>query len=56
MIDFLLSAATAQEQTFMATVISVRFKPNGKAYFFDPGDLPIEKGEYVIVDTSRGTE
>ncbi len=40
----------------MATVISVRFKPAGKAYFFDPGALEIKKGEYVIVDTARGTE
>ena len=40
----------------MATVISVRFKPAGKAYFFDPGALEIQKGEYVIVDTARGTE
>ncbi len=40
----------------MATVISVRFKPAGKAYFFDPGTLEIQKGEYVIVDTARGTE
>ena len=40
----------------MATVISVRFEPAGKAYFFDPGALEIQKGEYVIVDTARGTE
>ena len=40
----------------MATVISVRFKPAGKAYFFDPGSLPVKQGEYVIVETSRGTE
>ncbi len=40
----------------MATVISVRFKPAGKAYFFDPGELTVKKGDYVIVETSRGTE
>jgi len=37
-------------------VISVRFKPGGKAYYFDPRDLTIKKGEYVLVETSRGTE
>lgn len=40
----------------MAIVISVRFKPAGKAYFFDPGELTVKKGDYVIVETSRGTE
>lgn len=40
----------------MATVISVRFKASGKAYFFDPGELAIQKGDHVIVDTARGTE
>ncbi len=40
----------------MATVISVRFKPAGKAYFFDPGELEIKKGDHVIVDTARGPE
>ena len=40
----------------MATVISVRFKPAGKAHFFDPGELEIQKGDHVIVDTARGPE
>ena len=40
----------------MATVIRVRFKPAGKAYFFDPGELEIQKGDHVIVDTARGPE
>ena len=40
----------------MATVISVRFKPAGQAYFFDPGELEIQKGDHVIVDTARGPE
>ena len=39
----------------MATVISVRFKPAGKAYFFDPGDLELKAGDHVIIDTARGT-
>jgi len=37
-------------------VVGVRFKKAGKIYYFDPGDLPIEKGDYAIVETVRGVE
>jgi cell fate regulator YaaT (PSP1 superfamily) len=37
-------------------VVGVRFKKAGKIYYFDPGDLPINKDEYVIVETVRGVE
>ena len=37
-------------------VIAVRFKNNGKSYFFDPGELQIEKDDYVIVETVKGIE
>ncbi len=40
----------------MKQVIGVRFKPTGKIYYFDPGDIRCEKGDYVIVETSRGVE
>ena len=40
----------------MKKVISVRFKENGKSYYFDPGDAAIHTGEYVIVETARGVE
>ncbi|KYD18807.1 PSP1 domain-containing protein [Caldibacillus debilis] len=40
----------------MYKVIGVRFKKAGKIYYFDPGDLPIEKGNFVIVETIRGIE
>lgn len=40
----------------MTKVIGVRFKPNGKVYYFAPGALAVEKGNYVIVETARGTE
>ena len=40
----------------MKKVISVRFKENGKSYYFDPGDAVIHAGEYVIVETARGVE
>jgi cell fate regulator YaaT (PSP1 superfamily) len=37
-------------------VVGVRFKKAGKIYYFDPGDLTIPTGEYVIVETVRGIE
>lgn len=40
----------------MVTVINVRFKANGKAYFFDPGTMNPKRGDYVIVETNRGPE
>lgn len=40
----------------MTKVIGVRFKAGGKVYFFSPGELEIEKGQYVVVETARGTE
>ena len=40
----------------MAEIIGVRFKPVGKTYYFDPQDFEINKGDNVIVETSRGIE
>lgn len=40
----------------MTKVIGVRFKQTGKVYYFGPGELDIQKGDYVIVETARGTE
>ncbi len=40
----------------MYNVVGVRFKPAGKIYYFDPGDLPIECHSHVIVETTRGIE
>ncbi|WP_033543421.1 PSP1 domain-containing protein [Planococcus sp. CAU13] len=40
----------------MYKVIGVRFKKAGKIYYFDPGEFPIEKDDYVIVETARGVE
>ena len=40
----------------MIKVVGVRFKRAGKVYYFDPDDLPIEKGMNVIVETARGVE
>ena len=40
----------------MTKVISVRFKPNGKSYYFSPGALDLQAGDAVIVETARGAE
>ena len=40
----------------MRTVTGIRFKKPGKIYYFDPGELQMEKGTHVIVDTTNGQE
>ena len=40
----------------MYNVVGVRFKKAGKIYYFDPGDLLVDKDEFVIVETVRGVE
>ncbi|MBM7700406.1 PSP1 domain-containing protein [Kurthia huakuii] len=40
----------------MYKVVGIRFKKAGKIYYFDPGELALENGEYVIVETARGIE
>ena len=38
----------------MSKVVGVRFRENGKIYYFDPAELEISKGDGVIVDTAMG--
>ena len=40
----------------MTQIVSIRFNERGKAYFFDPSGFTIEKGEKVVVETSKGLE
>ena len=40
----------------MVVVVGVRFKEQGKMYYFAPGDLEIKEGDGVIVETARGME
>ena len=40
----------------MVTVIGVRFRTGGKVYYFGPGDMEINSGDHVIVETARGIE
>ena len=40
----------------MAVIVGVKFKGNNKLYYFAPGELSLNIGECVIVETSRGVE
>ena len=40
----------------MIRIIGVRFRNVGKVYYFDPADLDLKTGDYVIVETARGVE
>jgi len=37
-------------------IVGIRFRKAGKVYYFDPADLELEINDYVIVETSRGSE
>lgn len=37
-------------------VAGIRFRPGGKTYFFDPGELTCVAGKYAVVETARGQE
>lgn len=40
----------------MTNVVGVKFKDAGKLYYFNPGELKVEVGDNVIVETARGLE
>lgn len=40
----------------MTEIIGVRFKKVGKVYYFDPGEIKVQEGQNVIVETARGIE
>lgn len=40
----------------MTEVIGIRFKQVGKVYYFDPAGKTLKPGDYVVVETARGTE
>jgi cell fate regulator YaaT (PSP1 superfamily) len=45
-----------QEDPVLTEIIGVRFKENGKIYYFDPDGMIVSLGQQVIVETSRGLE
>lgn len=40
----------------MQKVIGIKFKSAGKIYYFNPNEIEIDKGDYAVVETARGTE
>jgi len=40
----------------MPLVVGVSFRKVGKVYYFDPGDLDLHEGAFVIAETARGVE
>lgn len=40
----------------MTQVVSIKFKQDGRIYYFNPEKLILKEGDYAIVETSRGTE
>ena len=40
----------------MVKIIGVRFRNNGKVYYFNPKEILVKTGEHVIVETSKGIE
>ena len=39
----------------MNNLVGVKFKKEGKTYYFDPSDLPLKPNDLVLVDTDNGT-
>ncbi len=37
-------------------LVSIKFKSDGKSYYFDSNDLELEKNEYVLVETEKGVQ
>lgn len=40
----------------MPLVVGVSFRKVGKVYYFDPGELALHEGDFVIAETARGIE
>ncbi len=40
----------------MPEIVAIRFKRAGKVYYFDPGNIDVKVGDWVIVETSKGQE
>ena len=40
----------------MPLVVGVTFRRVGKVYYFDPGELTLHEGDFVVAETARGVE
>src|ERR1700737_2474687 len=50
-----MSPAALVGESFV-TIVGIRFRPSGRIYYFDPQGAAYTTGQYVIVETVRGTE
>jgi len=50
----MMSLATSTDQSVI--VVGIRFRPAGRIYYFDPQGQTFTTSQYVIVETSRGTD
>ena len=37
-------------------LVAIKFKSDGKSYYFDSNDLELGKNEYVLVETEKGVQ
>jgi cell fate regulator YaaT (PSP1 superfamily) len=40
----------------MANIIGIRFQPRGNVFYCDAGDMPLQTGDIVVVDTDHGLD
>ena len=40
----------------MTEIIAIKFKKDGRVYYFDPDGIELNKGDSAIVETARGVE
>ncbi len=40
----------------MKEIVGIRFKKNGKVYYFSPEGVNFDIGQFAVVDTARGME
>jgi cell fate regulator YaaT (PSP1 superfamily) len=50
------SAAQTVSHAAGARVVGVRFRPSGRIYYYDPVHHDLKTGQWVIVETAKGTE
>ncbi len=50
------SAPISEARLDSYNVVGIRFKQNGKMYYFSPAGMQFEMGDHAIVDTARGPE
>ena len=50
------TAEVKDESAQKVEVVGIRFRSAGKTYYFDPGIIKAKKGDFAVVETTRGPE